>query len=88
MKTILTLEEAEPIINNLINEASHKIYNQTGVHVCNDDILTDLSDCEWVFSVCIIEDTEYIDIIEAEKQLNNITERYIKIIFDELKEEE
>ena len=83
MKTI-TVTQAEPIIQNWISEALAEIEERTGIQIDSNDILEQLADSEWIFSISSDEEETKINMISARAQLDHIIERNIKLIKEEI----
>lgn len=78
--SVITVSQAEPIIQNWISEAVTEIEARTGIQVDGNDILEQLSDSEWLFCVTVDEEETKINMISARAQLDHIIKRTIKII--------
>jgi len=73
-----TVSEAERIIERWITQASEIIESVTGVTAENDDLLSELADCEWIYCGGFAgDDEEVIDMESALRQLSFIVERWI-----------
>ena len=80
---ILSENKANPIVNLLIKSAAETIKEKTGVKIRKEEIEIELFDSEWLFSVNIDPEKNYVDLTELVKQLDYIIERNIKYINDE-----
>ena len=82
--SVITVSQAEPIIQNWISEAVAEIEAKTGAQIDSNDILEQLADCEWLFCVTVDEEETKINMISARAQLDHIVERNIKLIKEEI----
>ena len=78
--SVITVSQAEPIIQNWISGAVTEIEAKTGAQIDGNDILEQLADCEWLFGIASDEEETKINMISARAQLDHIVERNIKII--------
>lgn len=85
---ILSDRKAQPIIQKLLENASEIITEKTGVKYDWVDISLELFDCEWIFSVNIDNDKNYIDINQVVRVLDNIITRYDRFAKQEREENE
>jgi len=83
IKSIMTATEAEPIIHNWIDEAIKVIEAHTGTVLEHDDILYQLADQEWTYSIVIGDEEDEIYMKQAIIQLSYIVERNIDFIIAE-----
>lgn len=85
MNNILTLEQASPIINSVIDSAIYLIELVTNEHLTRLEFYERLSDCEWLF---LMNDngTDCVDIEEAKTQINRIKTEIIKAYKQEREE--
>lgn len=80
----MTIEEAEPIIECMIDLAVNEISYQTGCDIERKWIEEDLADAEWIYSINVDDEPCRVDMELCEKQIDIITERCIKYIKDDM----
>jgi len=80
---ILSENKSKKIVDLLIKNAADTIKEKTGVKIRKEEIEIELFDSEWLFSVNIDPEKNYVDLTELVKQLDYIIERNIKYINDE-----
>jgi hypothetical protein len=83
---IITLEEAEPIIETEIWFALNEIEYQTGVQYDKEDFMSRLTDKEWLFKINNNDEPDEIDMLQAEEEIDNLMYKIIKEIKDEQEE--
>lgn len=84
---VLTEKKAVPVIQLLVKNAVELIKEETGVDIPEIEIFDELTDVEWIIEAGIIENDEYlININTVVNQLDRITNRIKKNIFDEREE--
>lgn len=84
---VLPESKAVPVIQLLVKNAVELIKEETGVDVPEIEIFDELTDIEWIIEAGIIENDEYlININTVVNQLDRITDRIEKNIFDEREE--
>lgn len=85
---ILSEKKAVPVIQLLVKNTVEIIKEETGVEIPEIEIFDELSDIEWIITSGIIEGDEYmININSVVNQLDRITDKIEKNIFDEREEE-
>jgi hypothetical protein len=81
---LITCAAAEEKILSAVYGAAELIRDITGVFMAPEEILTELSDCEWIFDGGTDEnDEDLIDLDQALIQLSYIVERNIEYIQEE-----
>ena len=84
---VLPERKAVPVIQLLVKNTVEIIKEETGVDVPEIEIFDELSDIEWIIEAGINENDEYlININTVVNQLDRITDRIEKNIFDEREE--
>ena len=84
---VLPESKAVPVIQLLVKNTAEIIKEETGVDVPEIEIFDELTDIEWIIKAGIIENDEYlININTVVNQLDRITDRIEKNIFDEREE--
>lgn len=80
---MVTIREAQPIIDLYVMQAAALIEQMTGTAEDPEWIYNQLADSEWIFGGCTDDGEDGIDIDEALLQLSYIVDREIEFIKSE-----